>query len=61
MAFLGKNWLDDYDSMAEYETSIMHKEKEEISYDKPIFAPFHNYEEYDSLKEYESGIKHFGD
>ena len=33
----------------------MHKEKEEISYDKPIFAPFHDYEEY------ESGIKHFGD
>ena len=39
----------------------MHKEKEEISYDKPIFAPFHDYEEYDSLNEYERGIKHFGD
>lgn len=53
MALFGSDWLDDYDSMKEYESSIIHNEDDEsISYDKPIFAPIHD-EEYDSLKEYE--------
>jgi hypothetical protein len=54
MALFGSDWLDDYDSMKEYECSIIHNEDDEsIPYDKPIFAPIHNDEEYDSLKEYE--------
>lgn len=54
MALFGSDWLDDYDSMKEYECSIIHNEDDEsIPYDKPIFAPIHDDEEYDSLKEYE--------
>lgn len=53
MTLFGSDWLDDYDSMKEYEFSTIHNEDDEsIPYDKPIFAPIHD-EEYDSLKEYE--------
>ena len=54
MALFGSDWLDDYDSMKEYEFSTIHNENDEsMHYDKPIFAPIHDDEEYDSLKEYE--------
>lgn len=56
MALFGSDWLDDYDSMKEYECSIIHNDDENIPYDKPIFAPIHNEEEYDSLKEYETKL-----
>lgn len=53
MALFGSDWLNEYDSMKEYEFSTIHNEDDKsIPYDKPIFAPIHD-EEYDSLKEYE--------
>lgn len=65
MAFFGSDWLEDYDSLYEYETHVggmaTAKEYMEMKYDKPIGAPIHLEEEYDSLAEYESGIKHFTD
>ena len=63
MAFFGSDWLEDYDSMDEYEMSIgrsRYKYKND-DYDKPSFPPIHLEEEYDSLTEYESGIKYFKD
>ena len=63
MALFGSDWLEDYDSMKEYETHIggvsFAEEYMSIKYDKPIGAPIHIEEEYDSLKDYELGIKHF--
>lgn len=57
MAMFGSDWLDDYDSMDEYETKITHhKESNNDEYDKPVFAPIHNDEEYDSMKEYEQKL-----
>lgn len=60
MAIFGSDWLDDYDSIREYENN--HHTDE--SYDsmknyecgvKPVHC------EHDSMKEYEHGIKHFQD
>lgn len=60
MAFFGSDWLDDYDSMEEYELRIGHSnEKVRDYYDKPIGAPIHIEDDYDSMEEYEKGIKHF--
>lgn len=63
MAMFGSDWLDDYDSMKEYETSIggfKDDENHENDYDKPCIPGIH-IEKYDSLEEFESNIKHFND
>lgn len=61
MAFFGSDWLEDYDSMDEYEFRIGGSSDAVYYeyYDKPIGAPIHIEEGYDSLKDYELGIKHF--
>ena len=63
MALFGSDWLEDYDSLYEYETHVggmsTAEEYMRMKYDKPIGAPIHIEEEYDSLKDYELGIKHF--
>lgn len=61
MAFFGSDWLEDYDSMDEYEFRIGRSKDEETEYDKPVCPPIHIEDDYDSLTEYESGIKHFKD
>lgn len=60
MAFFGSDWLDDYDSMDEYEFRIGGSNDVVLyEYDNPIVRPIHLEDGYDSLKEYEQGIKHF--
>lgn len=63
MAFFGSDWLEDYDSLEDYEVHIggPNYKDEEIDYDKPICPPIHLEDGYDSLGEYEDGIKHFKD
>lgn len=63
MAFFGSNWLEDYDSLEDYEVHIggPNYKDEEIDYDKPICPPIHLEDGYDSLDDYENGIKHFKD
>jgi hypothetical protein len=58
MAFFGSDWLEDYDSMNEYEFCIGKSTDAGIyeSYDKPIGGPIHLDDEYDSLKEYEQKL-----
>jgi hypothetical protein len=61
MAFFGSDWLEDYDSIDDYEMKIgmsRYKYKND-DYDKPSIPPVHLEYDYDSLAEYESGIKHF--
>ncbi len=63
MAMFGSDWIDDYDSMKEYETSISSAkddENYENDYDKPCIPGVH-IEDYNSLEEFESNIKHFND
>ena len=58
MAIFGSDWLDDYDSINEYETHIG-RSSDDVLYgydDKPIGAPIHLDEEYDSMKEYEKKL-----
>ena len=62
MAFFGSDWLEDYDSMDEYEFHIGGSSDAVLyGYDEPCIPPIHLDHEYDSLAEYESGIKHFTD
>lgn len=60
MALFGSDWLDDYDSMKEYETHVdgmsFAEEYMHVKYDKPIGAPIHLEDDYDSLKEYEQKL-----
>ena len=57
MAFFGRDWLEDYDSMDEYEFHIGGSSDVVIyTYDKPIGGPIHLDDEYDSLKEYEQKL-----
>ena len=58
MAFFGGDWLEDYDSMNEYEFHIGGSSDAVWyeSYDKPIGGPIHLDDEYDSLKEYEQKL-----
>ena len=58
MAFFGSDWLEDYDSMNEYEFRIGGS-SDAVWYeydDKPIGGPIHLDNEYDSLKEYEQKL-----
>lgn len=60
MAFFGSDWLEDYDSMDDYEFRIGgSSDAVWYEYDKPVCPPIHIEDGYDSLKEYEQGIKHF--
>lgn len=60
MALFGSDWVDEYDSMTEYETHIGgSKEYIRYEYDNPVFRPVHLDENYDSTENYEHGIKHF--
>jgi hypothetical protein len=60
MAIFGSDWLDDYDSMREYETNVgFSNTVKSHNYDKPIFSPIHIDDDYDSIYEYEHNIKHF--
>lgn len=60
MAFFGSDWLEDYDSMDEYEFHIGGSSDAVLyEYDEPIVRPIHLEDDYDSLKDSESGIKHF--
>lgn len=63
MAFFGRDWLEDYDSMSDYEMNIGMgtRDYKNDDYDKPICPPIHIEDDYDSLDDYESGIKHFKD
>lgn len=62
MAFFGSDWLEDYDSIDEYEFHIGgSKDDIQYEYDKPVCPPIHIEDGHDSLTEYESGIKHFKD
>ena len=60
MALFGSDWLDDHDSMKEYETHVggmsFAEEYMHVKYDKPIGAPIHLEDGYDSLKEYEQKL-----
>ena len=62
MAIFGSDWLDGYDSMAEYETHVGGS-KEYTRYEdgNPIIRPVHLDAEYDSIENHEHGIKHFRD
>ena len=62
MAIFGGDWIDDYDSIKEYENNHYIDE----SYDsmkryESGMKPFRDNNEYDSMEEYEHGIKHFQD
>lgn len=63
MAIFGSDWLEEYDSLEDYEVHIggINWKGEEIDYDKPICPPIHIEDDYDSLDDYENGIKHFKD
>jgi len=63
MALFGSDWLEDYDSLEEYETHVggPNYKDEEIDYDKPVCPAIHLEDDYDSLDDYENGIKHFKD
>ena len=54
MALFGSSWLENHDSMKEYDTHISHRTYEEPEY-RPIGAPS-TYEKYDSMKEYEQKL-----
>lgn len=57
MAMFGSDWLEDYDPMDDYESSITHhNELKNDENDKPVFAPVHNDEDYDSMKDYEQKL-----
>lgn len=58
MAFFGSDWLDDYDSMGDYEFHMGCSSNVDFykNYDKPIGAPIHIEDDYDSLKEYEQKL-----
>lgn len=54
MALFGSDWLDNYDSMKEYEMSISHRKEDKESDYKPI--GIHYNKDYDSMKEYEQKL-----
>lgn len=54
MALFGSDWLEDYDSMEEYETNIFHRKDDKEEYYRPIGLHFD--EDYDSMKEYEQKL-----
>lgn len=58
MAFFGSDWLDDYDSMEDYEFHIGRSRDVSTyeNYDKPIGSPVHIEDDYDSLKDYEQKL-----
>ena len=57
MALFGSDWLEDYNSMDEYEFHIGGSSDAVMyAYDKPIGSPIYLDEEYDSLKEYEQKL-----
>jgi len=63
MAIFGSDWLEEYDSLDDYEVHIggIDWKDEIIEYDKPVCPPIHIEDDYDSLDDYENGIKHFKD
>ena len=54
MALFGSSWLENHDSMKEYDMHISHRTYKEPEY-RPIGAPS-TYEKYDSMKEYEQKL-----
>lgn len=61
MAFFGRNWLEDYDSIKEYESHIGRSSIGTIDYDRPIGAPCSTDDEYYPHDDDSGGIKHFSD